>query len=76
MNSAEPELAQKDFEEVLKIDPKNTAAARNINQCKEILKKQRSQEKKIYAHMFEKFAKHDKEVSFVFVCLCVCMCIP
>lgn len=63
LNTAEPEIAQKDFEEVLKLDPQNAAAARNINQCKDILKKQRSQEKKIYANMFEKFAKHDKEVS-------------
>lgn len=63
MNSAEPELAKKDFEEVLKLDPKNSSAARNINTCIDLLKKQRSQEKKIYANMFEKFAKHDKEVS-------------
>lgn len=64
MNLAEPEPAIKDFELVLKLDPKNTAAVRGIQQCKELLKKQRSQEKKIYANMFEKFAKHDKEVSY------------
>ncbi len=64
MNLAEPELAKKDFEKVLSLDPQNVAAVRNIKQCIEIVKKQRSQEKKIYANMFEKFAKHDKEVSF------------
>lgn len=61
MNSAEPELAIKDFTAVLKSDPSNGAAARNLRECQEMLKKQRSQEKKIYANMFEKFAKHDKE---------------
>lgn len=61
MNLAEPEPAIKDFETVLKLDPKNSAATRGIQQCKDLLKKQRSQEKKIYANMFEKFAKHDKE---------------
>lgn len=63
MSTAEPELAKKDFLEVLRLDPNNSAAARSVNACTELLKKQRSQEKKIYANMFEKFAKHDKEVS-------------
>jgi len=64
MNVAEPELARNDFERVVQIDPKNVVAMKSIQQCKELLKKQRSQEKKIYANMFEKFARQDKEVSY------------
>lgn len=66
MNSAEPELAITDFTAVLKSDPGNSAAARHLRECQEMLKNQRSQEKKIYANMFEKFAKHDKEVGIQF----------
>ena len=64
MNLAEPELAKQDFEKILQIDPKNGAAIKSIHQCKELLKKQRSQEKQIYANMFGKFSQKDTEVSF------------
>ncbi|XP_015513826.1 FK506-binding protein 59 isoform X1 [Neodiprion pinetum] len=58
---AAPELALKDFEEVLKINPKNTAAANQIIACKKLHKEQLAREKKIYANMFDKFALQDKQ---------------
>ncbi|RZF38651.1 hypothetical protein LSTR_LSTR003457 [Laodelphax striatellus] len=57
----EPEKARLDFEETLKIDPNNKAAAAQINVCAQKLKEQKAKEKKIYANMFEKFAQRDKE---------------
>ncbi|XP_014218997.1 FK506-binding protein 59 isoform X2 [Copidosoma floridanum] len=55
------ELAVKDFEEVLKIEPKNTAAAKQALVCKNMIKKDLAKEKKLYANMFEKFAKEDQQ---------------
>ncbi|XP_022192065.2 FK506-binding protein 59-like isoform X2 [Nilaparvata lugens] len=57
----EPEKARLDFEETLKIDPNNKAAAAQISVCAQKLKEQKAKEKKIYANMFEKFAQRDKE---------------
>ena len=59
---ASPETALKDFEEVLKIEPKNVAAAKQIALCKNLIKNQLAKEKKLYANMFEKFAREDKQV--------------
>lgn len=59
---AAPELALQDFEEVLKINEKNTAAANQILACKKLHKEQLAKEKKIYANMFDKFALRDKQV--------------
>lgn len=59
---ASPEIAIKDFEEVLKIDEKNTAAAKQIGICNNLIKKQLAKEKKLYANMFDKFAQEDKQV--------------
>lgn len=55
------EIAIKDFEEVLKIEPKNAAAAKQIAICKNHLKTQIAKEKKLYANMFEKFAQQDRQ---------------
>jgi FK506-binding protein 4/5 len=57
-----PELAAKDFQEVIKIEPKNTAAEKQIVICNNIIKKQLVKEKKLYANMFDKFAKEDQQV--------------
>lgn len=62
MDLASPEIAIKDFQEVLKIEPKNTAAAKQLAICNDIVKKELAKEKKLYANMFEKFAKHDIQV--------------
>jgi FK506-binding protein 4/5 len=59
---ASPELAIEDFQEVLKIQPKNTAASKQIIICNNLIKKQLAKEKKLYANMFDKFAQEDKQV--------------
>lgn len=57
-----PEIAIKDFQRVLVIEPKNSAAQKQINLCQEQMKKQLDKEKKLYGNMFEKFAKADRQV--------------
>lgn len=59
---ASPEIAIEDFREVLKIQPKNTAASKQIIICNNLIKKQLAKEKKLYANMFDKFAQEDKQV--------------
>lgn len=59
---ASPEIAINDFQEVLKVWPKNTAASRQILICNALIKKQLAKEKKLYANMFDKFAQEDKQV--------------
>ncbi|EFN87500.1 FK506-binding protein 59 isoform X2 [Harpegnathos saltator] len=58
---ASPEIAVKDFQEVVKIEPKNTAASKQIFICNGLIKKQLAKEKKLYANMFDKFAQEDKQ---------------
>ncbi|OXU31501.1 hypothetical protein TSAR_001033 [Trichomalopsis sarcophagae] len=58
---AAPELAIKDFQAVVAIEPKNTAAAKQIIVCNNLIKKDLAKEKKLYANMFEKFAKEDQQ---------------
>ncbi|XP_003704657.1 FK506-binding protein 59kD isoform X1 [Megachile rotundata] len=58
---ASPEIAIKDFQEVIKIEPKNTAAVKQIGVCNNLIKKQLAKEKKLYANMFDKFAQEDKQ---------------
>lgn len=59
---ASPEIAIKAFQEVLKIEPKNTAAMKQNAVCCNLIKKQLAKEKKLYANMFDKFAQEDKQV--------------
>lgn len=59
----EAELAAKDFQEVLSIDSSNKAAQTQLAICQKSLKEQLQKEKKIYANMFEKFAKMDTQVN-------------
>ena len=59
---ASAEIALKDFEKVLEIEPKNVAAAKQIAVCKNLIKKQLAKEKKLYANMFDKFAQQDRQV--------------
>ncbi|XP_050442767.1 FK506-binding protein 59 [Adelges cooleyi] len=51
--------AKRCFQEVLKQEPNNRAAATKINECDNKLKHQKSLEKSVYSNMFEKFAKRD-----------------
>uniref|UniRef100_A0A8D8X685 peptidylprolyl isomerase n=1 Tax=Cacopsylla melanoneura TaxID=428564 RepID=A0A8D8X685_9HEMI len=62
----EPELAEKDFVRVLQIDANNKAAAQKLAQTKQKLKEQKQREKQVYANMFDKFAKHDTEKSWLY----------
>lgn len=59
---ASPETAVKDFEAVLKVEPKNVAAAKQITICNALIKQNIAREKKLYANMFDKFAQADKQV--------------
>ncbi|XP_029177994.1 FK506-binding protein 59 isoform X2 [Nylanderia fulva] len=58
---ASPEVAILDFQQVLKVQPKNTAASKQISVCNYLIKKQLAKEKKLYANMFDKFAQEDKQ---------------
>ncbi|XP_014258450.1 peptidyl-prolyl cis-trans isomerase FKBP4 isoform X1 [Cimex lectularius] len=60
----EPENAKKDFEMVVKLEPNNKAASAAILQCTKMQKELKEREKKMYAHMFEKFAQKDREWRF------------
>ncbi|RZC35152.1 FKBP C, Metallophos, and/or TPR 11 domain containing protein [Asbolus verrucosus] len=57
----EPKLASNDFAECLKLDPGNTAAQSQQMICAKTLKEQLQKEKKVYANMFDKFAKMDAQ---------------
>lgn len=59
----EPQLASDDFTQCLKIDPNNKAAQSQLAICAKTLKEQLQKEKKIYANMFDKFAKMDTQVT-------------
>lgn len=59
----EGELAVKDFQEVLRIEPTNKAAQAQLITCQKQIKEQLTREKKIYANMFDKFAKMDTQVN-------------
>lgn len=59
----EPQLAIKDFNEVLRLEPNNKAAQTQLTACQKLIKEQLSREKKIYANMFDKFAKVDAQVN-------------
>ncbi|XP_074096139.1 FK506-binding protein 59kD isoform X1 [Cotesia typhae] len=58
---SQPEEAKSNFEMVIKIKPNNTAAVKQIAACRDMIQKNRAQEKKLYANMFEKMAKADKQ---------------
>nr|XP_023026363.1 peptidyl-prolyl cis-trans isomerase FKBP4-like [Leptinotarsa decemlineata] len=61
LNLKEPDLASKDFMRCLEINPDNTVVKCKLDFCKKIIRKQLYEEKKIYANMFDKFAKMDTE---------------
>ncbi|XP_059480940.1 peptidyl-prolyl cis-trans isomerase FKBP4 isoform X2 [Neocloeon triangulifer] len=63
MNMLDYDLAQKDFEEILKVEPNNKAAANQIKMCGLKIKEQLNKEKRLYKNMFEKFASIDKQGS-------------
>lgn len=54
-------LAREDFKKVLSLDPNNKAASNKVAICMKAMKKQKEQEIKTYANMFEKFARIDSK---------------
>jgi FK506-binding protein 4/5 len=58
----EPKQAADHFAHCLQLDPGNTAAQSQQVLCAKTLKEQLQKEKKVYAHMFDKFAKMDAQV--------------
>lgn len=62
LNLGEPQFASEDFKSCLEIDPNNSAAKSQLAACGKIMKEQLQKEKKIYANMFDKFAKTDTQV--------------
>ncbi|XP_053605814.1 FK506-binding protein 59 isoform X2 [Plodia interpunctella] len=60
---AEPDAALRDFRAVMQAEPHNKAAANEAQLCRAALQQQRRREKQLYANMFDKFAKHDNEVT-------------
>ncbi|XP_041968048.1 peptidyl-prolyl cis-trans isomerase FKBP4 isoform X2 [Aricia agestis] len=59
----EADEAKLDFQKVLDAEPQNKAAANQIIICRNIIQKQKQKEKQLFANMFDKFAKHDNEVT-------------
>ncbi|KAL3265474.1 hypothetical protein HHI36_009678 [Cryptolaemus montrouzieri] len=57
----EPILASGAFQKCLQIDPNNSAAKQQNMLCLKRMKAQLQQEKRIYANMFDKFAKMDTQ---------------
>ncbi len=56
--------AIKDFQEVLKLNPSNSAANQHIQTCREQLKAYQQQEKQLYAKIFAKMSKENGKVYF------------
>jgi FK506-binding protein 4/5 len=53
--------AMKDFQEVLKLHPSNSAAKQSIQKCREGMKAYQEKEKKLYANIFAKMAKQNEK---------------
>lgn len=62
LNIGDAEVAVDDFKKVLELEPNNKAAQNQLTVCQNIIKQQLQKEKKIYANMFDKFAKMDTQV--------------
>lgn len=55
------EKALEDFNAVREIEPENKAALNQVTICKQKIKDYNEQQKKVFANMFTKFAKSDKQ---------------
>ncbi|CAF1934678.1 unnamed protein product [Rotaria magnacalcarata] len=53
--------AIKDFQQVLKLNPSNTAATQHIQTCREQIKAYQHQEKQLYAKIFSKMATNNEK---------------
>ncbi len=52
----------KDFQEVLQLNPSNSAAKQSIQTCREQIKVYQQKEKQLYANIFAKMAKQNEKV--------------
>ena len=57
MNLGEPELALRDFERLVELEPKNAAAINNVQRCKVMAQKQRTQANQFYNNIAGKLTK-------------------
>lgn len=55
------EEARADFAQVKVLNPDNKLAVKRLNECLTFIKKQKENEKKTFAGMFDKFAKQDEK---------------
>jgi len=55
--------AIKDFQEVLKLNPTNTAARQSIETCRKQIKDYQQKEKQLYANIFAKMAKSSEKTN-------------
>jgi FK506-binding protein 4/5 len=53
------------FQEVLKLNPSNTAAEQSIQTCRKQIKAYQQKEKQLYANIFDKMAKQDEKAEQV-----------
>ena len=58
------EEAIRDYQEVIKSHPENSAAKQAMQKCREDIKAYQKKEKQLYANIFEKMAKQSEKVSF------------
>ncbi len=54
--------ALKDFQEVVKLNPSNSAAKQSIQTCREQIKAYQQKEKQLYANIFAKMAQKNEKV--------------
>lgn len=55
------EKAEGDFKRVVQVDPANKAAKSQLALCRSKLKVSRDRERKVYSHMFARFADDEYE---------------
>ena len=61
---ANHEDAIKDYQEVIKLNPSNSAAKQEIQACREQIKAYQQKEKQLYANIFAKMAKQAEKVAW------------
>jgi len=54
--------AMKDFQEILKLNPSNSAAKQSIQTCRDQIKAYQQKEKQLYANIFAKMSKQNEKV--------------
>lgn len=57
----EYDLAEKDFQEVLRLEPTNKAAQARLAECTSKVKALKEKEKRMYRTMFEKYAAEEEK---------------